>query len=153
MWIFVFPGIGSQKKIDERNIPLNIQGKLKLLYHFIGTSIFTNMTTSLVTTCLYCSIYSMYNLWLLIDIQRLISYMRCTGRKKIRNFFFSRVGPFFFKKLKWCLWLFHCTIKLSLNILLNSLTSAFFYFSHNKTQKIKIFIICLENLCSCWLLF
>ena len=40
LWIFVFPGVGSQKKIDERNIPLNIQGKLKLLSHFIRALIF-----------------------------------------------------------------------------------------------------------------
>ena len=38
---FVFPGIGSQQNINERNIPLNIQGKSKLLYHFIVTWIYT----------------------------------------------------------------------------------------------------------------
>ena len=38
---FVFPVIGSQQKINERNIPLNIQGKEKVLYHFIVTLIYT----------------------------------------------------------------------------------------------------------------
>ena len=40
LWLFFPPGIGSQQKINERNIPLNIQGKSQLLCHFIGTLIF-----------------------------------------------------------------------------------------------------------------
>ena len=63
---YIFPGIGSQQKINERNIPLNIQGKLKLLYHFI-VNLFTLLSPR-VDIALHNP--SMYNLCFLTGIQR-----------------------------------------------------------------------------------
>ena len=65
LWIFVFPGIGSQQKINERNIPLNIQGKLKLLCHFIGTLIFASDN-------ILC--HHMYILFYIIHVQPLVAH-------------------------------------------------------------------------------
>ena len=63
---YIFPGIGSQQKINERNIPLNIQGKLRLLYHFI-VNLFTLLSPR-VDIVLHNP--SMYNLCFLTGIQR-----------------------------------------------------------------------------------
>ena len=81
----IFPGIGSQQKINERNIPINIQGKLKLLYHFIVNLIYT--LSPRVNTTLHSP--STYNICLLTEIQRFTSCRRYIGREElIKNFFF-----------------------------------------------------------------
>ena len=90
---YIVPGIGSQQTINKRFISINIQGKLKLLYHFI-VNLFTLLSPRVDITL---HNPSKYNLCFLTGIQRKSRESDVPVLKKFSNFFL-RDSPFI-KKL------------------------------------------------------